>query len=536
MNAKIEAALDAAIDEYRQDMIGVLGARAFRAYLVGDLLAQRHLHRVGRHNHGDLTNAMPSSWVNEPTRSTEYNYPDLPSKAGDFGLKFDHVAKESLAYAQDYKSLLEEKGATVINRKEVAWLDGHCATVRADVGATIEDGIKQGWSMPTVSSHLSEVMDAKRWELDRIARTETMRVQMGGMKDRYASAGVEEVARINGPNPCDACAAESGEHYPIDDVPDDHPNGECDFVPVITVPPETDQLIEDQDLAWLLGDDEVLTAVIKGTEETVPGIAALVEQAFTPAKNLQEAAAYTQDVLGIKAVDTKGLALGSVNIYNEQMTYLQTRFPKVVENIQRFGSCQSAKMASYTARLAKVTEYYKGMGLSDDQALKLAKQQVKKSITNPRTVAFSYDHRARPLGVQGIHLNIKYYSKAALEDTKLLIKNDEVTGWHPVGTGKYPESVVTHEFGHQIHSYLEEHGMAAWINEQFASARSQGLIKGQGTAAGVLSEYGAENSHEFAAEAFAEYIHNPNPRPVAKLFGETMEKAIEAIQTGEKMP
>ena len=42
----------------------------------------------------------------------------------------------------------------------------------------------------------------------------------------------------------------------------------------------------------------------------------------------------------------------------------------------------------------------------------------------------------------------------------------------------------------------------------------------------LLSDYGAKNSAEFLAEAFSEYIHNPNPRPIAKKVGERIVKEL----------
>jgi hypothetical protein len=35
---------------------------------------------------------------------------------------------------------------------------------------------------------------------------------------------------------------------------------------------------------------------------------------------------------------------------------------------------------------------------------------------------------------------------------------------------------------------------------------------------------------EFFAEAFAEYLHNPNPRPIAKKFGERLDKELAEIR------
>jgi len=247
--------LDDLVATYKQEQIATLAEDVRRAHIIGDLLGQRHLRNAGVHTHG-ITNALPEKWTYAPKRSTEYGYtPDLHyrDKWGKLGkLSFEHVAKEAETYLVEYKRQLEDLGGTIIDGKPVAWLEDHCQSVRADVAATIEDGIREGWSTKAVAAHLSEVMEGSRSKLMTIARTEMMRVQHRGAITRYQAAGVETVIRINGPNPCDECAAESGEEYPIDAVPEDHPNGSCDFIPNIRIPPPEEALIDENEIAKLL--------------------------------------------------------------------------------------------------------------------------------------------------------------------------------------------------------------------------------------------------------------------------------------------
>ena len=42
-----------------------------------------------------------------------------------------------------------------------------------------------------------------------------------------------------------------------------------------------------------------------------------------------------------------------------------------------------------------------------------------------------------------------------------------------------------------------------------------------------LSQYAATNSSEFFAEAYSEYLNNPNPRPIAKKIGELLDEEIK---------
>ena len=44
----------------------------------------------------------------------------------------------------------------------------------------------------------------------------------------------------------------------------------------------------------------------------------------------------------------------------------------------------------------------------------------------------------------------------------------------------------------------------------------------------ALSEYAATNQSEFFAEAFSEYLNNPNPREVARKVGELLDIEIRS--------
>jgi hypothetical protein len=250
MTPSLEAGFAEDIEAFLSEVVEALAKNARRAFLIGDLLAQKQLHHV-RRTELPIGNAIPAKWTYLPKKSTEYGHTP-PTKGGPFGLSFDHVAKEAEDYLKVYKGQLTRYGGTKINGTMISWLEEHGKTLRQDIGKTIEDGIREGWSSKTLSTHLSEVWDAERSKLDRVARTEMMRVQTHGAMNRYRAAGVETVIRVTGPNPCDECAAESGAEYPIDEVPDDHPNGACDFVPRIAIPPAEDCMLDEETIDWLL--------------------------------------------------------------------------------------------------------------------------------------------------------------------------------------------------------------------------------------------------------------------------------------------
>ena len=85
------------------------------------------------------------------------------------------------------------------------------------------------------------------------------------------------------------------------------------------------------------------------------------------------------------------------------------------------------------------------------------------------------------------------------------LKYSEQCGLHPKGCST-PESAVYHELGHLLDylCQLQANGMS----RLYSSYSRRDIETG-------LSDYGATNSYEFFAEAFAEAKCNPRPRPIA---------------------
>ena len=119
-----------------------------------------------------------------------------------------------------------------------------------------------------------------------------------------------------------------------------------------------------------------------------------------------------------------------------------------------------------------------------------------------------------------------------------LYNNDIRVGWHPVGTTA--ESIIIHELGHAIDGLLTDAkvlGGGDWAAKKYRTtsfylrskvAMSTGTkIKDMGSS---VSIYGSMNEMEWFAECFAEYLTSANPRPVAKKFGEMLEKLMEELK------
>lgn len=139
-------------------------------------------------------------------------------------------------------------------------------------------------------------------------------------------------------------------------------------------------------------------------------------------------------------------------------------------------------------------------------------------------------------------------------------------GWHPKGTTA--QSTITHEIGHQLDGLLTKKGIYGGSVSQYGVTRTSVAVqkevltqiglsdeklreirkqysdmgyKGKDLNHAVQFErkefiekhicsYAAENSNEFFACLYAEYMDSPEPREAAKVFGEILERIIGEIK------
>ena len=93
-------------------------------------------------------------------------------------------------------------------------------------------------------------------------------------------------------------------------------------------------------------------------------------------------------------------------------------------------------------------------------------------------------------------------------------------GWHPPGTGS-KKGYIDHEIGHAIDQTYD-----IQENKKFDNLWKDFKSKSDADpkyAANNLSDYGATSSKEFLAEAYSEYLNNPNPRPISNSVGAILD-------------
>lgn len=131
-------------------------------------------------------------------------------------------------------------------------------------------------------------------------------------------------------------------------------------------------------------------------------------------------------------------------------------------------------------------------------------------------------------------------------------ERDVMSDWHPEGTTA--ESIVTHEVGHVIDGLLAREGVLGGVTAsgqyRYASSSMKNtimkraakedpdiaeeleidkLLKDNATVQHYVSRYASKNNQEWFAECFAEYITSANPRTVARLFGEELERLVSKL-------
>ena len=124
-----------------------------------------------------------------------------------------------------------------------------------------------------------------------------------------------------------------------------------------------------------------------------------------------------------------------------------------------------------------------------------------------------------------VTLNKKKYSDLAT--LKESYDNTVKGQFHPQGTTY--NSIITHELGHGLLSYIEKTYKISGVDIRATVLNKIGIK--QKDVKEYLSEYAMakpRKAHEFFAEAFAEYMDSPKPRPLAVAFGEEINRILNS--------
>ena len=127
--------------------------------------------------------------------------------------------------------------------------------LHGDLRYQILEGIQNKESITEIKQRIKTIYDGKDHEVERIARTETIRAQKAGTEESYKQAGVwgkQWLAAMGNKRTCDRCKALNGQIVPVGENfinPSDgsevignmcHPNCRCSIISVFKDPNKSD--------------------------------------------------------------------------------------------------------------------------------------------------------------------------------------------------------------------------------------------------------------------------------------------------------
>lgn len=128
--------------------------------------------------------------------------------------------------------------------------------------------------------------------------------------------------------------------------------------------------------------------------------------------------------------------------------------------------------------------------------------------------------------VNSVTLNSSWYDD--LPKLEKSYADDVSSEWHPQGTNY--NSIITHELGHGLLGYIQSNLGVSGKAIRSKVLKKLGLhIKDINTHLSRYPNNSRDPVHEFFAEAFAEYMDSPNPRPLAVEFGKEIERIFRDL-------
>lgn len=249
---------------------------------------------------------------------------------------------------------------------------------------------------------------------------------------------------------------------------------------------------------------------------------------FTPASTIREAEAYAQS-LGIPNVSYSGIEVEVANAMNEALTNAINYCPKLKDQMQFYGTAQARNRGIKKELESYYQRYFEDKGYSPPLATKYAKKYASHFVgkVSSNTYALAYSGEIRGMNItdelqqivgrwSGIGVNANIANDAA--QMLIQVKHDMFVGWHPQGCNSI-RSIFDHEFGHQL-----DYAFGLRKNSEI-NAIWFGMTKSERVLA--VSEYGGTNINEFIAEAYAEYVNSPTPRPTSVKIGKIIEGMVK---------
>lgn len=449
----------------------------------------------------------PSFWRNEKTRLLAILLPRLTQMS--FEAAKQAAQKAGIGF-----------NPALANANAANWARSYTDTLLDQLGTTSEKGIGDlvGKWVETPSATYGELqkslMAFGAVRAQAIAVTETTRAYSEGEEMAYKQEGITEWTwRTNKDElVCPYCKNANNLTKKIGEKfgdfhgheitkPPHHPNCRCWVSPAVKPNAERAAVVK----------KATPPPVMPGTQVTADAQVQPKERKFVEAINIREANNYAKDKLGLKFADYKGADLKAANEWNRAITDTFERIPELKQQTKAAGTAQAmyANLVDFHTQkvLSDNKDWMTQAGYSDEKQLQFAQSRARRKVKKTPGNAYAISYSKTLNDTDGIFINREW----SLEKLELALKRNEETGWHPIGTGSI-KAVADHEFGHQVDTLLNLKGNTE-LSALYSSFSKADIESG-------LSKYASKEKAEFIAEAWAEYLNNPTPRPIAQKVGD----------------
>lgn len=234
---------------------------------------------------------------------------------------------------------------------------------------------------------------------------------------------------------------------------------------------------------------------------------------FTPAKSSKEAASFAISNNLADHASYGKIDVEVANTINDVLQTTLTKFP-ALRNAQRFvGSAQEHNKNTRDLAVHQLLPDALSKGWSDNEIENYIKRQRPSKVSGScRAMSSQY----------GVSVNELYGGDPVkfLESKKRSVERQ----WNPIGCDSI-KATIDHEYGHQLDDLLGLSNSSQFLDIRRRYSKSQ-VIEG-------LSEYASTKHCEYIAEAWAEYVNNPNPRPMSVEIGKLIESQYD-IKFGKR--
>lgn len=265
---------------------------------------------------------------------------------------------------------------------------------------------------------------------------------------------------------------------------------------------------------------------------------------WRPAATAKEAARRAVSEGWLTAAEFGTMTAENANAVMDSVAAHMREFPELKGEAKNWfvGTNSGFKQTVVKVKTERAIEMLKARGITDPEqiAQQLRYQRLLAPRMSTKCWATAWD-LSSSASLRGVALNQSKLTASGTKTMQADLALSVASRWHPVGCDTV-KSVMDHELGHQL-DYMLRLRQKVEVQELFReamdpdkigipidpskSAALQRFGRGKTAMGRNVSIYAATNIAEFIAEAWAESVNNPNPRPYAKKVAEIVRSEYE---------